>query len=651
MDTLNFFQSNGNIVVLNLLIQITIFSALVIVVASVFKHNAVARYNILFPSLIALIVLTTASLIMQMNEKNLVAIEMDGLLATSGVALSEPVAEFTASDFEFAFEPFAIGEEQSIATDVSATRLDSASSTWATWEFVKSWPLYLVFFAFWVLGFFCLVYRLLRSFHAVDRISQKSKPLQPQELELVKSLITSDPSHSLTLNFRTSGDINSPMLAGISNPTVLLPDGFLQKLSAEQVRSVLVHEFAHFSRGDLVANFVQKVFVAIFWFHPLVHSLDRMLDRAREEICDNHVLNQNSPINYSEILLKLGKLYGANSKVSIPSHTAVGILGSSWNLEQRISDLLNANRNAAIQLSTLTTRGIQIAVVTASILLSACQVSSANPQDTNDQVSDFQVQAQNLDEQSQRLLQERQRLEEQARRLEDQLQRLRYALETRTQTDGQSAISKRDIMRSLSELRTLLITEGDENNFGDIQQLTGAILLDIAQASRVVTQNVLNDDAHRTIEEILRSIDTNSYSREELVVDISRLSTQVDPDLTVATTGQNADDQRPPPLLHNPGGQLSQSVMEAIIEVQELMSPEDRTIEPDLGAAKELLDALYADRFESMNDFEKSTVLNFYTNYHLANQDYPQALETFEQILTIESLNDSTRLRTLRSLG
>ena len=27
---------------------------------------------------------------------------------------------------------------------------------------------------------------------------------------------------------------------------------------------------------------------AAFWFHPLIHLANRLLDRAREEICDNY---------------------------------------------------------------------------------------------------------------------------------------------------------------------------------------------------------------------------------------------------------------------------------------------------------------------------------------------------------------------------
>ena len=47
-----------------------------------------------------------------------------------------------------------------------------------------------------------------------------------------------------------------------------------------------------------------------------------------------------------------------------------------------------------------------------------------------------------------------------------------------------------------------------------------------------------------------------------------------------------------------------------------------------------------------MNDFEKSTLLNFFTNYYLTTENYVEAVKIFEELLTIETLRTDTRLRT-----
>ena len=110
------------------------------------------------------------------------------------------------------------------------------------------------------------------------------------------------------------------------------------------------------------------------------------------------------------------------------------------------------------------------------------------------------------------------------------------------------------------------------------------------------------------------------------------------------------DEPRPPPEARQ-AGTLGPQVMRAVSEIQEMISPEDPDDPVDLAGAKEALDDLRERRWERMNDFEKSTVLNFYISYYLAEEDFTNALRTFEEMLTIEELREDTRRRTHRSLG
>lgn len=110
------------------------------------------------------------------------------------------------------------------------------------------------------------------------------------------------------------------------------------------------------------------------------------------------------------------------------------------------------------------------------------------------------------------------------------------------------------------------------------------------------------------------------------------------------------EEQRAPPEARS-AGTLGPAVMRAISEIQEMMQPEDEEDEPDLDGAKIALDELRERRFDRMNDFEKSTLLNFYTNYYLNKEDYPGAIGIFQEMLEIETLRADIRLRTHRSLG
>jgi tetratricopeptide (TPR) repeat protein len=111
---------------------------------------------------------------------------------------------------------------------------------------------------------------------------------------------------------------------------------------------------------------------------------------------------------------------------------------------------------------------------------------------------------------------------------------------------------------------------------------------------------------------------------------------------------EQSGQRQPPPTRSS--DTLSDRVYRAIAEIQGMMTPEDTTKQPDLVGAKRALDTLN-ERYDSLNDFEKSTLLNFYTNYYLATDDISNAMATFERILQIVNLREDARLRALLSLG
>jgi len=106
--------------------------------------------------------------------------------------------------------------------------------------------------------------------------------------------------------------------------------------------------------------------------------------------------------------------------------------------------------------------------------------------------------------------------------------------------------------------------------------------------------------------------------------------------------------RKPPPTRSS--DVLTERVFNSVSEIQALMSPEEVGAEPDYEGAKVLLDELN-ERYDRLNDFEKSTLLNFYTNYYLSTDNVEMALETFEKILTIENLRIEVQQRAMMALG
>src|SRR4029077_18942899 len=121
----------------------------------------------------------------------------------------------------------------------------------------------------------------------------------------------------------------APLAAGFGRPAVILPERLLGAFSDKELRDVLVHEVAHLQRGDQRIVLLQELAGALYWPIVSVHGLNRELQRAREELCDNVVLARRDAISYGETLLHVAELL----LKARPMGAAVGILGGEGELE------------------------------------------------------------------------------------------------------------------------------------------------------------------------------------------------------------------------------------------------------------------------------------------------------------------------------
>ena len=127
----------------------------------------------------------------------------------------------------------------------------------------------------------------------------------------------------------------SPAVCGLFHPVVLLPQSLVEKLSAEQLRAVLLHELIHLCRRDVWVNCAQTLLQIIYWWHPLLWFANARIRRVREEAVDDAVmlaLNEQSDV-YAPTLLEVAKLAFNRPLASLG---LVGILESKNALRQRI---------------------------------------------------------------------------------------------------------------------------------------------------------------------------------------------------------------------------------------------------------------------------------------------------------------------------
>jgi len=109
-----------------------------------------------------------------------------------------------------------------------------------------------------------------------------------------------------SLSVYQSSHTYSPMLFGLFKQKLIIPEDFHLLFNEEQQSLILEHEICHFDRNDIYWNLVAFVFIALFWFHPLVWLAYFRFRRDQELSCDQSVLARkqlNSRINYGKALL------------------------------------------------------------------------------------------------------------------------------------------------------------------------------------------------------------------------------------------------------------------------------------------------------------------------------------------------------------
>lgn len=98
----------------------------------------------------------------------------------------------------------------------------------------------------------------------------------------------------------------SPMLWGVGRGAQLLLPGPLVRRLDDPARDALVlHELAHYARGDCWVRLLELTVQVLYWWHPLVRWARRAIETAEEECCDAWVIEHQSGTrrSYAEALL------------------------------------------------------------------------------------------------------------------------------------------------------------------------------------------------------------------------------------------------------------------------------------------------------------------------------------------------------------
>jgi len=170
----------------------------------------------------------------------------------------------------------------------------------------------------------------------------KSQEIMDENTLALLKRCRSDMNVKKPVRLLESNRLLAPVLAGVWRPRIILPAGFAEQSSEEQLAHLFLHEIAHLKRRDIVTGWMMSLLCIVHWFNPLVWAALRTMNADGEEAADQSAMrtfDKQRRIEYGRTLLSLTeRLHGVPKRLlHVPGF--VGLMESPFQLSRRIEML------------------------------------------------------------------------------------------------------------------------------------------------------------------------------------------------------------------------------------------------------------------------------------------------------------------------
>lgn len=290
------------------------------------------------------------------------------------------------TDFFSAVFPFFGGRTSEVLTGIIGT-LGKPSLVSSTAGYVIRTPAALVnpaqsgwmevLAGIWIAGIAAISAALVLSVCRTVRLLRKCQTVEREDLvSLLERLrASSGVACPVRLKYLDIQDSSGPAVAGVFRPMIFLPRMMADTWSLRDIKPVLLHELAHIRRFDIIANWVQVIVQAIFFFHPVVWFVNRRLRIVREEVCDDIAVGMlgSGKTHYARSILRfLDEPHGNLS----PWFAAVGLGEGRSRIGRRVKRIMKNTYTGAYPLNAASVVFIFI-VGAAGVVLSSAQPPKA----------------------------------------------------------------------------------------------------------------------------------------------------------------------------------------------------------------------------------------------------------------------------------
>lgn len=158
----------------------------------------------------------------------------------------------------------------------------------------------------WFAGVFVFTLRFIISWLFMRQLRYQAAILAPQKLQQILLQLSKKLNISQSIRLLDSRIVTSPIVIGWLSPVILLPTEVIKTFGLDKLEAILAHELAHIRRNDWLVIVLQKLAETLFFYHPVIWWLSRLLEREREFSCDDIALTVcRSPQVYVQALAQL----------------------------------------------------------------------------------------------------------------------------------------------------------------------------------------------------------------------------------------------------------------------------------------------------------------------------------------------------------
>jgi bla regulator protein BlaR1 len=223
--------------------------------------------------------------------------------------------------------------------------------------------------------FIGLVFNLLRMGLNWQRIAHIKRTMMPSDkMQDYVDTLCQQLNIRKYVSVNISRYVDGPCMIGFFSPIILLPISLTTYLSAEEIKSILLHELSHIKRNDYLLNMVQQFISILLFFNPFAQLINRIINQERENRCDDLVVQTTAqPLVYAHALLKLEQK--RQSDLSL----ALAATGKKYHLLTRIERIMKTQK----PIGNIRHFLVAVAIMTASIT----SIAWLNPTIANGKIS------------------------------------------------------------------------------------------------------------------------------------------------------------------------------------------------------------------------------------------------------------------------